>query len=396
MTDREQSAAEENTRTSRETAAAAEPSAPDKQPADSKKLHGVIWDGLRLQLKISGAWVLGAWVAIWLYATFYTGPLSGESYPARLYRFASDVELVLVVLISAAILYLIAGFVFSFSYTSALKRAITHLVFQLKQVQRGSLDKRIQLTREDELTRLAGEINDLTDGYERQIRSMHRVLNENARLIDEKEKAAGLEERRKLARDLHDAVSQQLFAVSMSLGAIPRVLDSDPERAKALINQVETITHAAQQELRALIMHLRPITLEGKGLGEALKALFQELQQKNAQLTFEWDIELPDIDPGIEDQLFRVIQEALSNALRHSQADTIRFSARIDEDKLAVTLSDNGAGFDMEGKKEDPSVSYGLITMEERTEELGGHFSVLSYPDKGTTVRIRVPMTDTL
>ncbi|TMW72911.1 sensor histidine kinase [Alteribacter natronophilus] len=385
---------DETSVTENETAAASEPSQPDKQPVpeSGKKLHGVIWDGLRLQLKAAGAWILAAWVVIWLYATFYTGPADGNTFPARVYRFASDVELVLIVLFSAALLYLLISFIFSFSYTSGLKRAVTHLVFQLKQVQRGSLDKRIQLTRDDELTRLAGEINDMTDGYERQIRSMHRVLNENARLIDEKEKAAGLEERRKLARDLHDAVSQQLFAVSMSLGAIPRVLDTDPERAKKLINQVETITHAAQQELRALIMHLRPITLEGKGLGEALNALFSELSQKNPQLTFEWEADLPDIDPGIEDQLFRVIQEALSNALRHSGADTIRFSAKKDDDRLVVTLSDNGAGFDMEAKKEDPSVSYGLTTMKERTEEMGGYFSVLSYPGKGTTIRIRVPL----
>lgn len=357
-----------------------------------KKLHGVIWDGLRLQLKIAGTTVLTSWVILWLIALFYTGPETGSSISARMYHFASDVELVLAVLGLGAFFYLLISFAFSFSYTSELKRAVTHLIFQLKQVQRGSLEKRIQLNREDEMKRLAGELNDMTDGYEQQIRSMHRVLNENAALISEKERAAGLEERRRLARDLHDAVSQQLFAVSMSLGAIPRIIEDDPDRSKQLIGQVEKMIHASQQELRALIMHLRPITLEGKGLKEALNALFTEVQQKNQQITFNWNTDtLPELDPGIEDQLFRVIQEGLSNTLRHAKAEVVTFSVEDGDRKLLVTMTDDGTGFDQEVKKEETSISYGLTTMEERIKELGGHFSLLSYPNKGTTIKIRVP-----
>ncbi|MBM7096165.1 sensor histidine kinase [Bacillus sp. H-16] len=365
-----------------------------KQAAQKeKRLHGVIWDGLRLQAKTVGIAFLAIWLTAWLYARFYTGPADGTILAARIYTVASDVEVTLTLLVIVSAIYLLTSFAFSFSYTSELKKAITYLIYQLKQVQRGSLDNRIQMDREDEMKRLAGELNDMTDGYEKQIRSMHRVLNENAALIDEKERAAGLEERRKLARDLHDAVSQQLFAVSMSLGAIPRILDTDPDRAKTLITQVETMIHASQQELRALIMHLRPITLEGKGLKEALDALFTELSAKNEAVAFDWETDqLEALDPGIEDQLFRVVQEGLSNTLRHAKASRIRFTAEQADQRLLITLSDDGCGFDMETKKEDANVSYGLTTMEERIEELGGHFSLLSYPGKGTTIKIRVPL----
>ncbi|WP_051314758.1 sensor histidine kinase [Alteribacter aurantiacus] len=357
-----------------------------------KKLHGVIWDGLRLQAKIAGVSFLGGWVIAWIYGQLYRGPTDGPTLPARLYQVASDVEVVLLVLVIGSLLFLLISFAFSFSYTSDLKKGITHLIYQLKQVQRGALDNRIQSNREDELKRLAGELNDMTAGYEKQIRSMHRVLNENAALIDEKERAAGLEERRKLARDLHDAVSQQLFAVSMSLGAIPRLLDTNPQQAKELVSQVEGMIHASQQELRALIMHLRPITLEGKGLKEALDALFTELSGKNNGIRFEWKTEeLLSLDPGIEDQLFRVIQEALSNILRHSKAQHVRFSADQSDQVLIMTISDDGIGFDM-SEKEDKNMSYGLATMKERIEELGGHFSLLSYPSKGTTIKLRVPL----
>ncbi|RNA69971.1 sensor histidine kinase [Alteribacter keqinensis] len=365
-----------------------------KQAAQKeKRLHGVIWDGLRLQAKTVGIAFLAIWLTAWLYARFYTGPADGTILAARIYTVASDVEVTLTLLVIVSAIYLLTSFAFSFSYTSELKKAITYLIYQLKQVQRGSLDNRIQMDREDEMKRLAGELNDMTDGYEKQIRSMHRVLNENAALIDEKERAAGLEERRKLARDLHDAVSQQLFAVSMSLGAIPRILDTDPDRAKTLITQVETMIHASQQELRALIMHLRPITLEGKGLKEALDALFTELSAKNEAVAFVWETDqLEALDPGIEDQLFRVVQEGLSNTLRHAKASRILFTAEQADQRLLITLSDDGCGFDMEMKKEDANVSYGLTTMEERIEELGGHFSLLSYPAKGTTIKIRVPL----
>ncbi|WP_096435748.1 sensor histidine kinase [Alteribacter populi] len=368
---------------------------PSPDPAVDKDTSpkGLIWDGLRLQLKIGGLTFLIAWVLLWLYGQFYRGEEGETGILTRLYEVAVDVEVALALIAFITSIFLVTGLAFSFSYTSELKRSVTHLIYQMKQVQRGSLKQRIQLNREDEMNRLASELNEMTDGYEKQIRSMHRILNENAILISEKERAAGLEERRKLARELHDAVSQQLFAVSMSLGAIPRMLDEEPERSKQLIEQIEKMIHDAQQELRALIMHLRPITLEGKALKEALDYLFQELQPKHPQMQFKWTLEeLPLLDPGIEDQLFRVVQEGLSNTLRHSKAAVFSFGLKHKDQKLLVMMKDDGIGFNMDDQKDEQQVSYGLTTMRERIEELGGHFSMLSYPGEGTTIKIRVPI----
>ncbi|MCD8510206.1 MAG: sensor histidine kinase [Bacillus sp. (in: Bacteria)] len=249
------------------------------------------------------------------------------------------------------------------------------------------------MDREDEVKKLSEEINVVTSDVEQQIKSMRRLLNENANLITEAEKAASLEERRKLARDLHDAVSQQLFAISMSLGAMPRLLEQKPEKAKLVFKQTEKMVHHAQQELRALIMHLRPVTLEGKGFIQAIETLFEELKRKHPHLHIECSIDdLPDLDPGVEEQLFRVIQEGISNALRHGNPNKITFHASRKGERVLLVLEDDGSGFDMEKLNQKQNVSYGLNSMKERIVELGGHFSILSYPNKGTKLEFRVPM----
>lgn len=291
------------------------------------------------------------------------------------------------------VVYLGSAWVYTYSYGASLKRSITHIIHQLKQFQRGSLRQSIHVKREDEIKKLSEEINAVTSDVEQQIRSMRRLLNENANLISEAEKAASLEERRKLARDLHDAVSQQLFAISMSLGAMPRLLEQKPDKAKLVFKQTEKMVHHAQQELRALIMHLRPVTLEGKGFNQAIETLFEELKRKHPHLQIECTIkDLPDLDPGVEEQLFRVIQEGISNALRHGNPNKVSFHASRKGERVLLVLEDDGTGFDMEKLDQKQNVSYGLNSMKERIVELGGHFSILSYPNKGTKLEFRVPM----
>ncbi|WP_256592785.1 histidine kinase, partial [Pseudomonas sp. 2822-17] len=121
-----------------------------------------------------------------------------------------------------ALIYLGTAWFFSYSYGACIKRRITQLIHQIKQFQRGAFRKGEPLKTDNELGKLSEHLNELTSDVEQQIVSMRRILNENSKLISEAERAASLEERRKLARDLHDAVSQELFAVSMTLGALPR------------------------------------------------------------------------------------------------------------------------------------------------------------------------------
>ncbi|KRE48815.1 sensor histidine kinase [Paenibacillus sp. Soil522] len=199
---------------------------------------------------------------------------------------------------------------------------------------------------------------------------------------------AVIEERQRLARELHDAVSQQLFAISMTATAVSRTIERDWERAKHQVQLIEEMAAVAQSEMRALLLHLRPVHLDGKNLGQALTVLVDELKQKVPMtITLEVDdtIVLP---PNAEDHLFRIAQEALSNTLRHSKADSMVIKLIRVGSQVHMSVQDNGIGFDLEAKKK---TSYGLLTMEERINELGGSLQMISKPGEGTVIHIWVP-----
>ncbi|MBH5317564.1 sensor histidine kinase [Paenibacillus sp. GSMTC-2017] len=200
---------------------------------------------------------------------------------------------------------------------------------------------------------------------------------------------AVIEERQRLARELHDAVSQQLFAISMTATAVSRTIERDWERAKRQVQLIEEMAAVAQSEMRALLLHLRPVHLDGKNLGQALTTLVEELKQK---LPMEISLEVDEsisLLPHAEDHLFRIAQEALSNTLRHSKSESMRIRLICIDNKVHMTLQDSGIGFDLEAKKQ---TSYGLLTMEERVNELGGSLQMISQPGEGTTIHLWVPM----
>ncbi|WP_169091199.1 sensor histidine kinase [Paenibacillus sp. PL91] len=199
---------------------------------------------------------------------------------------------------------------------------------------------------------------------------------------------AVIEERQRLARELHDAVSQQLFAISMTATAVSRTIERDWERARRQVQLIEEMAAVAQSEMRALLLHLRPVHLDGKSLGQALTVLVDELKQKvpmTISLEVDETIVLP---PNAEDHLFRIAQEALSNTLRHSKADRMEIKLIRSGNQVHMSLLDSGIGFDLESKKQ---TSYGLLTMEERVLELGGSLQMISKPGEGTVIHIWVP-----
>lgn len=197
------------------------------------------------------------------------------------------------------------------------------------------------------------------------------------------------EERQRLARELHDAVSQQLFAISMTATAVGRTLEKDFDRARRQVELIEEMASVAQSEMRALLLHLRPVHLEGKTLGQALEGLLDELRQKvPMKITMEMD-SVVQLLPQAEDHLFRIVQEALSNTLRHSKAQEFNIRMERHANQLRLTMRDDGVGFDMEEKKQ---TSYGLLTMEERVSEMGGTMHVITAPGQGTGIEIWIPI----
>jgi two-component system, NarL family, vancomycin resistance sensor histidine kinase VraS len=164
--------------------------------------------------------------------------------------------------------------------------------------------------------------------------------------------------------------------------------ENDAQSQKQL-GQVEKIVQQAQLEMRALLLHLRPVALRNKSLAEGLEDLIVELQEK-VYFQIDYQIEEISLSKTEEDHLFRIAQEALSNTLRHAKATEVELLL-IARDQLAILrIQDNGLGFHNEG---DKTSSYGLKNIAERAVEIGCTYKIVSVPNEGTIVEVKVPIT---
>ncbi|OWA34801.1 sensor histidine kinase [Saccharibacillus sp. O16] len=242
-----------------------------------------------------------------------------------------------------------------------------------------------------EMEGLADQLERVGKKWEEQVNSLQRLSTHNAQLAEQARVSAIVEERQRLARELHDAVSQQLFAISMTATAVGRTFEKDLARARRQVELIEEMASVAQSEMRALLLHLRPVYLEGKPLYQGLSELVREIQAKAAiEITLDMDAGL-ELVKGIENHLFRIVQEALSNTLRHAKADRMEIVVVRRSDALRMSLKDNGVGFELDEKKQ---ASYGLSLMQERVSEIGGSIRYITAPGKGTRIELTVPLVN--
>ena len=257
--------------------------------------------------------------------------------------------------------------------------------------QLGSIIKGQHVTNNDGLYKELDTIMDLTADIQDKIRKQasyaQNLATERANEREKSLQEIVVQERNRLARELHDSVSQQMFAASMMMSAINESNPPKDETVKHQMELVEKMIHQSQMEMRALLLHLRPVALKGKSLQEGAKELLRELQQK-VPMDIDWQIEDFSADKGVEDHLFRILQESISNTLRHSKATTFHCMLIERDDLIILRVVDNGVGFDVEQAKTN---SYGLQNMQERAMEIGGTCKIVSLKGEGTRLEIKVP-----
>jgi two-component system, NarL family, sensor histidine kinase LiaS len=288
------------------------------------------------------------------------------------------------------VLAIIISLYTGFKSSGDMKERLDYLSVLITQFANGNYQSRVYYNEGDELARIGNEMNELGEKLQNQVKSLQRMADEKADYAKTAHKAAVIEERQRLARDLHDAVSQQLFALTMMSEAALKQLDKNPVTAKKQMEEVAKSALQSQTEMRALLLHLRPVHLSGDSLSTGVSKLVEELKQKSNtrfQLAIEEDLALTET---IEDHVFRIIQEALSNILRHANATEVRLDIATRAKELFIHIRDNGKGFDVNHRVEKKA-SYGLKTMQERSEELGGTFVLRSDQDEGTHITIRIP-----
>ncbi|MEO8973820.1 MAG: sensor histidine kinase [Ktedonobacteraceae bacterium] len=218
-----------------------------------------------------------------------------------------------------------------------------------------------------------------------QARSRERELR---RLYEQAQELAALQERQRLARELHDSVSQALYGISLGIHTALELQERDPPQATASLEYAIALTEAGLAEMRALIFELRPESLESEGLVAALIKQVAVLRTRY-KLTVEADLgEEPVLSLERKNALYRIAQEACHNIVKHARASTVVLRLAEQENLVLLEVRDNGRGF-------DPTSSFpghlGLRSMQERIAKVDGTLAIESTSDKGTCIRVQVP-----
>jgi signal transduction histidine kinase len=236
----------------------------------------------------------------------------------------------------------------------------------------------------EDLARQVGVAVHATRLTEEALRLSADLQKSRERLVSARE-----EERRRLRRDLHDGLGPQLASLTMKAEAARDLLESAPDRSSALLEEITTQAQEAVTDVRRLVYGLRPPALDDLGLLGALQAQATHTEHNGLRVTVEVPEELPSLPAAVEVAVYRIAQEALTNAARHAAAQSC--TVRIVPDKranvLRLEVTDDGRGI-----LEDRSAGVGLASMRERAEELGGTCEIEALSSGGTSVRAILPL----
>ena len=220
---------------------------------------------------------------------------------------------------------------------------------------------------------------------ERQVRDRTKEIE---KLFERTKELAVVEERNRLARELHDSAKQKAFAALAQLGTANGILKKNPKAARNHLVEAENLVYEVIEELTFLIQEMYPAALKEKGLAATLREYVFEWEGRT---DIQADVHMDDerrLRLNLEQAIYRVIQEALSNVSRHSHATHVEVALSYKQESVVVIVADNGCGFDQKAKPR----GVGLRSIRERIESLGGVVGIESLPDCGTRLTVRLPI----
>jgi len=269
----------------------------------------------------------------------------------------------------------------------SVRRPILRLTADAQRLARGDLKQPIGPAGIDEIGRLAAALEQM-----RQALVQDELLGRLLRKVI----AAQEEERKRLARELHDETSQQLTALGMQLDLIGRTLPAEGPTS-ARLRDTKQLVGRMVDDLHRVIYDLRPSMLDDLGLLPAIRWYAERLTRGGVAVQFEFPEADPELSPEARIAVFRVVQEALSNVERHAKAETVLVGCDVSPRKLTIEVEDDGVGFEPDEMRQprESGQGLGLLGMRERLALLGGTCSVESQPGHGTRVLIHVPLGST-
>ncbi len=263
------------------------------------------------------------------------------------------------------------GVVFGWLMGRGLTHRLQHISDVVSAWGQGNFTKAIQDNSPDELGQFARHLNSMAAEFQS--------------LLEARELLAIVEERHRLARDLHDSVKQHVFSMTMLLSAARALKSRDPNAAWQKVDEAFDSLQVIQEELKSLIYELRPLELKDQSLAQALRS-FALRWGRQTGIAIETNIEEVELPDHMKHALLRVAQEALTNVARHSRATRTLLSLQRTPDGILLAISDNGIGFD----PQQVSGGMGLHSMSERVRQIGGMFHLQSN-STGTTVEAYIP-----
>lgn len=275
-----------------------------------------------------------------------------------------------------------------FSYR-ALNRPLRQLLHGVRAITAGDLGVSVPVTSQDELGELAESFNQMTGELNRRT---HELSQTSAELQIKKAelKVAALEERQRLARELHDSVSQALYGIALGARTARTQLERDPAKVAEPLDYVLSLSETGLSEMRALIFELRPESLENEGLVIALTKQADALRARYKLEIAATFCPEPEISLDAKETLYRIGQEAMHNVAKHASATHVNLAMRCEGDWLLLEVQDNGKGFDPAGQFPG---HLGLQSMRERVANVGGEIHITSQRGAGTTVQARLPLS---
>jgi signal transduction histidine kinase len=266
------------------------------------------------------------------------------------------------------------GSVFGLWTANGLTRRLTNVSQAAHDWSQGDFSVSIRDRSKDEIGKLTSDLNLMAEQLEN--------------LMDRRQELSILEERNRLARDLHDSVKQQAFAASAQLGAAKVHLMNNPEKAYTHLIEADLLVEKVRQELTELIQELRPVEIKGKGLISAVEDYVSDWRRRNEiKINIEaWGEHSLPLD--VQKSMFRIVQEALANVLWHSQAEKVDLGFDFRSDMLILRIQDDGKGFNFDQRR---SEGMGLDFMSERAALIGGKLEIISKPGQGTTIILEYP-----
>jgi signal transduction histidine kinase len=279
--------------------------------------------------------------------------------------------------LSGAMFFAVLAGLIGILFGLLVARGLTRRLYAITRVTAswgsGDFSARIEDRSGDEIGMLAADLNRMADDWQA--------------LMQTRQELAMLEERNRLARDLHDSVKQEVFAISMNLGAAQTLWNQDPQAARQQVDAAAALARHSRQELTGLIQTLRPAQLKERDLLQGLREFLAEWERSRGIRVL---LNLPDslhLPAEMEQAIFRVVQEAFANVARHSRASAVSLELRLESGGLRMLISDNGHGFDLQ--RVQPGL--GLLSMKERFQTLGGWVQIESNA-AGTRLEGWLPM----